>query len=255
MPPENETEQNFEEIARTDGWVPAESWKGPADRWVDAKTFVERGAQILPIVQAKNRHLVETVESLTKKVGELEEGSSLFREYHEKTLAREQKERERVIAELETLRAKAVTEGDGQTFVQTEARLKELRTEEPVKTAPRVSTETQGWLNDNAWYNTDPALQAIADGLSDLVKKENPTLKGRAFLDKLTERVKAEMPHKFVNPRRTETVTETQTMKAGQKKGRSFDDLPQDAKEACAMFVRTIKGFTPEKYLESYRWD
>lgn len=257
MPPESEEviEPNFEELAKADGWMPKEEFRGPPERWVDAKTFVERGAQILPIVQAKNRKLVETVDSLQRKVSDLETGSSLFREYHEKTLARERQEHERLVAELEQARAKAITDGDGTAYIKADQRLQEVRKDAPVERRPQLSAETQAWLTENDWYQTDPVLKAMADGLSDHLKRENPALSGRAFLDKLTERVKTEMPHKFQNARRSETVTEENGRKGPQKKGKTFEDLPQDAQDACAQFERTIKGFTREQYLKTYRWD
>lgn len=256
---ENTTEQtDYESLARRDGWRPKEEWTRDPDRWVDAKTFVERGTTILPIVTAKNRKLEETVEALQKKVGELEDGSNKFREYHEKTLAREKAEQERLIAELEVARAKAVTDGDGERFVRIDKQLTDLRSQpQPQPKAEKLSEETQKWLDDNTWYQTDPALHAVADGLTDIVKRENPGLMGRAFLDKLTERVKAEMPHKFQNPRRTEKTVDEGGRKIAQKSAssRTFDDLPEDAKAACAYFEKTIKGFTKESYLKTYRWD
>jgi hypothetical protein len=249
-------ELNYEEIAKQDGWTPKDSWKGDPNRWVDAKTFVERGAQILPIVQAKNRKLVETVEELKSTVNELKEGNKLFREFHESTLAKAERERNQLISELEAQRAKAITEGDGQTFTQVDKRLQEVRAEQP-KSSKKESTytpEQQAWLAENQWYTTDRTLKAIADGLSDVLAQEMPHLSGKAFLDKLTERVKAEVPHKFENPRRQEQIT-GEAGRKGAKSGRGYEDLPADAKAACDKFVKTIPGYTVEKYLKAYDWE
>jgi hypothetical protein len=244
-------EPNFEELAKADGWVPKEAFKGDPSRWVDAKTFVERGATILPIVQAKLRKKFEEVDQLKATVAELQEGSALFREFHEQTLTKAQKERDALIAQLEEQRAKAITEGDGTTFTQTDKKLRELQAEKPAAKKEPVSQDTQAWLAENTWYTTDRKLKAIADGLSDELARENPGLKGRAFLDKLTELVKAEVPHKFENPRRQEQITGEGSRK-GSGKGSSYEDLPPDAQAACDTFVKTIKGYTREQYLKTY---
>jgi hypothetical protein len=247
------SERDFEKEASADGWVPQDQWKGDPAKWIPAEDFVKRGETILPIVQAKFRKSLETIDQLKSTVGELQEGNKLFREFHEKTLTKAQKERDTLIAELEQTRAKAITDGDGQTFTQADKKIQELRAEQATKPQPQENPEVTAWKTENTWYTTDPALTAMADGLADTVKRENPTLKGKAFLDKLTERVKAEMPHKFENPRRSETITTGGGGKA--KKGsRGYDDLPDDARRACDKFVKTIPGFTKEAYLSQYDW-
>jgi len=239
--------RDYEAEARQHGWMEQAQWKGAPERWVDAKTFVERGEQIFSYVQAKNRDLIKTVE-------ELKEGNRLFREFHEQTLSKEQRARAAAISALEAERAKAVTDGDGAAFAAKDKQLREMQSE-PQPKVEQVPPATQAWLNDNAWYNTDPALRGIADGLADLVAKENPGLKGRAFLDKLTERVQAEVPHKFKNARREENITTGHQSNQGSKKGKTFENLPPDAQAACAKFERTIPGFTKEKYLATYTWE
>jgi hypothetical protein len=247
-------EPNYEELAKADGWVPKDDWKGDPTRWADAKTFVERGATILPIVQAKYRKTLEAVDELKKKVGDLEAGNREFGEYHDKVVAREKAENERLITQLTAAREKAITDGDGQTFTKVDRELKEA--ERAQAAPPKLPADTQAWLTENTWYQTDQVLRSFADGLSDLVKSENPTLRGRAFLDKLTERVQAEMPHKFKNSRREETITEGHERKQGSNsKAKTFDNLPEVAKAACARYERTIPGFTKEKYLSQYDWE
>jgi hypothetical protein len=256
MNPTNEAEKteevDYEAQAREDGWMPSEDWKGDPKRWVDAKTFVERGQQFLPIVQAKYRKTLETVESLRKEVDELKVGSKEYREFAEKAIARERSEKEAKITELETLRKKAISEGDGEAFDRADKKLTELRQEPPAK--PSLGPETQAWLNENTWYSEDRTLRGIADGLSDVVAAENPGLKGRAFLDKLREKVQMEVPHKFQNSKRDTVLTEDHQRKSASKKGRTYEDLPDDAKTACSRFLKQIPGFTKEAFLSQYDW-
>lgn len=246
-------DRDFETEAAEDGWQPLEQWKGAPEKWVDAKTFVERGEQFLPIVNAKNRKLTEKVENLTAKIADLESGSAEFRKFHEQAIAGAKRERDQAIKDLEAERQRAVSEGDGEAFARADRQLQELRSEP--ETPPQAPPDMQAWLTENSWYQTDPKLAAIADGLSDVVKRDHPHLKGRAFLDKLTEIVKAEVPHKFTNTRRETPGAEGNgNTPPPRKKERTYADLPQDAKTACDKFVRTIPGYSKEQYLADYQW-
>lgn len=246
-------ERDFEAEARADGWVSEADWKG-SKPWIPAEEFVKRGETILPILQAKYRNTLETVNELKKQFEDSQSVFKDFKVFQEQALSKAQKERQDAISELETLREKAITEGDGQAFTKTEKKLTELRREpEPKKEPPKESPEVQAWRGENDWYSKDRELTAIADGLSDVVAAENPGLKGRAFLDKLVERVRTVVPHKFENPRRQESLTSDTTRK-GSKKGKSYDDLPADARAACDRFVKQIPGYSKEAYVSNYDW-
>jgi hypothetical protein len=247
--------RDFEAEARTSGWVPKEEWTKDPNRWVDAKTFVERGEQFFPFVQSKLKKSLEKIDTLESTVNELREGNKQFREFHEQALAREKREREKVIQELEAERKKAITEGDGEAFDRAEKKLQEVRNQPQPKDSNGPDPETQQWLNENTWYNTDPTLQAVADGFAGLVKRQKPHLSGKAFLDEVTRLTKEEMPHKFQNQRRDTVTTEDHTRKTGSNsKAKTYDNLPADAKAACDKFVKTIPGFTREAYLSEYQW-
>ena len=45
--------------AKTLGWVPKDQFRGSADDWVDASTFVERGKQVMPILNHNNERLMQ----------------------------------------------------------------------------------------------------------------------------------------------------------------------------------------------------
>lgn len=246
-------ENDFEARAREDGWMPESEWKGDPAKWIPAEEFVKRGENFLPIVNAKLRKERERTAKLEADVNELREGNKQFLQFHEQTLAKEKKEREKAIADLEAERKKAITEGDGDAFDRADKKLQEARTAPPPKPAG-PSPDMQAWLIENPWYTTDKKLQKMADGLSDILAEESPTLKGRAFLDKLAELVKAEVPHKFLNPRREQVTTENNERKTPSQKGRTYDDLPADAKAACDKFVKTMPGFTKEAYIQHYDW-
>lgn len=247
-------ERNFEAEAKADGWVPLDAWKGDPAKHVDAETFVKRGEEILPIVNAKLRRRDEEVQELRRTVDDLKLGNSQFREFHEKTVARERQERDAAIAQLEAVRKKAITDSDGEAFDRADRRIQELRAQ-PVK-KPELNEGQRAWLAENPWYQSDKTLRALADGMSDDLATERPDLVGRReFLDELAKRVKAEMPHKFENPNRQRSVVEdTQNRGGGNGKAKTYENLPAEAKTACDRFVRTIPGFTKERYVAEYDW-
>ena len=245
-------DRNFEEEAGHDGWVTQDEWKGDPAKWVNAKTFVERGEQFLPIVNAKLRKERERTEKLERDVAELREGNRAFREFSEQALARERTERERAVQQLEEQRAQAITDGDGQRAVALEREIREAG-RQPVAKSNGMDVELAQWQADNPWYNTEPTMRAIADGLSDLVAAENPGLKGRSFLDKLTEKVRKEIPHRFPDQPRTVPLGEENRRKL-ETKSKTFENLPPQAKAAFVQFERTIPGYTKEQYLAQYDW-
>lgn len=250
-----EQARDYESEAKSSGWVPLDTWKGPADRWVDAQKFVERGEQFFPFVQAKLKKSLDKIDQLEATVGELRSGSEEFRRFHESALAKQKREHEEHISQLEAARSRAVTEGDGEAFQKAELQLETARKQAvPVSAPPKASvpTDTQQWLAENAWYNADRELAAITDGMSDLLAKEQPALKGRPFLDELAKRVKTVVPHKFATQR--VTTTESHSNGGGGAKARTYEALPAEAKAACDRFVKTIPGFTKESYVSSYDW-
>lgn len=248
------SERDFEAEARAEGWVPREEFKGDSAKWVDAETFVKRGEEILPIVNAKNRKLSEEVDELRKQLEDVKSGNAKFREFHERAIARERQERDVLIKQLEAERRKAIDEGDGAKFDEADKRLNQLRAQP--QTEPEQSPEVKAWLAENPWYESDELLAALADGLSPKLARERPDLVGkRAFLDELTKLVKAKAPDKFENPNRQRAVTEDTTTRGTQGKGRTWEDLPEADRKVAEQFIRTIPGFTKEQYLADYIWD
>ena len=50
--------------AREMGWADKDKWRGKEEDWVDAKTFLEKGKQVLPIVAAHNKRLRGDLDTL-----------------------------------------------------------------------------------------------------------------------------------------------------------------------------------------------
>lgn len=255
------SDRDFEAEARQEGWVPQEEFHGDPEKWVDAETFVKRGEEILPIVNAKNRKLSETVEGLQHTVEELKLGNKQFREFHEKKLAEERQKQDQLIQQLEQTRQKAIEDGDGKAFTEADNSLNELRAQQgdgkqTTDQDPRDDPNVKAWLDKNQWYEQDEELQAIADGLSTVLQKQRPDLVGKPeFLDELTDRVKKSVPHKFENPNRNRPGPEDTGTKGPQKQAKTWEDLPDEDRAVAERFIATIPGFTKEQYLADYEWE
>jgi hypothetical protein len=241
-------ERDYEAEARKEGWKPKEEWNGPEEKHVDAKTFVERGESILPIVNSKLRRVEE-------RLAAAESANKKFGEYHKKTLAKEKQNHETKIAQLEAKLEKAVTDGDGDTFTRTNRELNNLRQSPPDEPtdASEYNALVQQWVSENDWYTKDPKLGAYADGIAERIQAEGYS--GRAYFKELTKRVKDDFPEKFENPNRKKpNGVEDGGERGTNPKAKSYASLPADAKKACDEFVS--QGFmTREDYIKTYDWE
>ena len=253
-------ERNFETEARSEGWLPKEEFAekfGSDEKWVDAEQFVKRGEEILPIVNAKNRKLQAKLSEMEQRIDQLMQSNAEFKQFTDKSLQKERKEKQTLIAELEKLRAKAVAEGDGATFEQVDRQLTEARAipDPQGQKPPEISPEIKGWMADNDWYGKDKTLTALVDGFSGQLVAEKPWLRGKDHLEACKAMAMEEMPERFGNPKRKDSKVEEPGSKRSGKKGRSFDDLPDDAKSEFKKFQRDIPGLTEADYLSNYEWE
>lgn len=240
-------EKNYEAEASEQGWTPKEEWKGPPEKWTDAKTFVERGEKIAGILKSKVSRLEEKVDNLT-------ESNRKFGEYHKQTLEAQRKKNAERISELETKLAQSITDGDGQAYTQTRREIDELQSQEPPSDEREWAAMSQSWINDNQWYQTNRKLARYADGISDEIRAEG--YNGRAYFSELTRRVKEDFPEEFENPKKSKasSVEEGGQISTTNSKAHKYENLPSDAKKACDDFVKA--GFmTKEDYLKTYEWD
>jgi len=268
----------IEKEARSMGWRPEEDWDGPPGKWLDAKTFVEKGEQILPILRANNKKMREELLTRDKDLATLRESlasankaiSALKKSYTEATkrevdiaLAdlREQFKQAREVGDvdlelkvkknLDTLEAKA-------------NKLEEEQDEEPegkgkgeTKPTGEMSPEFLDWQSRNKWFgNTlnpeDKARTAALVKIAERVRAEDTTLVGLPFMDKCMELLE-EQERGYYKPK---SKVEAGGGKGGRSSGRAWDDLPKEAKAAChadnETFVGTGKMFKTVKEWEDH---
>jgi len=244
MAEEEVVERDYEAEASKEGWAPQDQWKGDPERWKTAEQFVKDGEKIVPILKSK-------VDRLESRVNEVLASNKKFNEFTQRSIAKEKKEKESLIRELEAAKAQAITDGDGVAAVKADNDIQELRTEvQPDRPDPLV----EEWLGENQWYKTNDKLAIFADGIAERIVNEGYT--GKAYFNELTRRVKEAHPNEFENKNRSKPQpVETSGEKAVDSNERTFDKLPPDAKKAYKEFKRDIPGFTKEQFVDQYDWE
>ncbi|KPK48435.1 MAG: hypothetical protein AMS22_15340 [Thiotrichales bacterium SG8_50] len=254
------TPDEIEEAARDQGWKPESEWKGEPPRrgFVSAEDFLKAGDNSLPLVTKRNEELKTDNETLREEIDRLKQQTARFTDFTNQALRRAREERDQAIAQLQKKRAQAISDADGDTVIETEkeiARLQNTPVEGEGPPAP-----VQQWLDDNPWYENDPDMRDMANGISIRLKEEKPDLQGPAHLEELAKRVKKAMPHKFRNMRRDNGDGGVEPARRTPPRGRrTFDDLPPEAKQAYQDYKElqaTIgKSYSKDQYLASYEWD
>jgi len=241
-----ETSEETVALAKSMGWVEEDKFRGDTSNWVNADTFVEKGMNDLPILR-------ERVRSQSKKLHDMETDISQFKTHHEQTA---QREYNRAMKDLESRQLAAVETADTEEYKRIQQQKQEI--ERPAPQQQAESPLYSEWKDKNAeWYEKDTELTIYANRMSDFIAETKPHLIGtQSFLDEVENEVKAskKFRDKFENPNRTNhNAVESGGRQRRPKGGKSYQDLPADAKAACDRYVR--RGLTTkEQYLQDYEW-
>lgn len=270
------TEVTTEEMreAGSLGWVPKERFKGREEEWVDAKEFLRRGQEILPIVKANNRKLTERVENLERKLTEARNVASEAMEYGRKAAEAEWKEK---YEDLKRAHAKAVTDGEGEAATALAEELAVHREAKPKagenKPANAESSDPRfdQWKSENAeWYGVDKELTAMANSVGAALAQQ---YKGDRLYEEVDKRMRKLYPEKFdefdeadVEARRNRGVggaSRSTRASAVRPSGnaRTFEALPEDAKQQFDRFFKNgtyrklNKADAQKRYIADYPWE
>lgn len=257
----NEDGENYEDAARNLGWTPEDEFQGDPDKWIDAKEFVDRGQHMMPILKANNRRLQRELSSrdtkmsaLQKKVEESDRAlQALEKHYTEANKRAVENAKLQLKEELREARAS----GDVDEELGILDKLEELRgsdkpdkSEEPDNTGePAADPAFEQWLQSNDWFGIDrkktKAITRIAEDLRD----DGDTTVGIDFYVKC-EQILNRQTQKRNNPGKVEGVTGIHSTTTS---GKSFNSLPQDAKDACLSDVDVLVG-PGKRYKNTDEW-
>jgi hypothetical protein len=261
MSDEAEVQQQAEKEARAMGWLPKEEFKGDEAHWVEATAFVEKGRQILPIMQKNNERLLGQVGQLHTRLdtltGALKAAQTTI-ETLEASHADDVKEQvEQARKDLKAELTVASRDGDHEAVAEITDKLGQLNAanrdaggeEDPSKGKPPpterpvISPEVQAWFQKNQDFVSNPRKVALAGVIQQELRAAGETAIGAAFLDLVAEKVEAEYGGR---PGGTTKVSagngggsrET----ASSASDKTYADLPADAKLACDKFAAKVVG-------------
>lgn len=258
------TDAATEALARRRGWLPKEEFTGDESKWVDANTFVERGDNF-------TKNLKSELKQVRAELAAFKGTAEAFKAFHKEAMEGKQRELDAALKQLKTQHREAIRDGDDNAADALEGRMDVLNTErakikkelENPPAAPSAQAaagktpELAAWIEegDNHWFETDIPMQKYALALAEELVKNGETLRGRAFLDKVAEQVRADFPHKFKNPNRARAgAAESGSGAVKTKPGRTAADLPEEDRALMKQFIK--EGWTTEeKFLKDYRWD
>ena len=262
-----------EKDARVFGWVPKEEFRGSEDSWVDAETFVKRGKEINPILRANNERLKKEMEAERQKhnreIAELKAATEEFKQFQKDAFERKQQQLETELGDLKNQRKEAIREGDADLVVELEDRIEEVKEEKakkvevkqpvaaPQETEIKLDPTLSEWIeNNNSWFGPDVEATEIANGIGASIRRQFPQLSGKAFLDKLDEKLKQRVPELYGNQNQTRNAVEGSTTRSSSSSGKkSYDNLPAEAKAACDKFVKQGLFKSKQEYVDLYDWN
>jgi hypothetical protein len=254
-------ETNFDQEAGRKGWVPKHLYKGDPKKWVDSKTFIERGERF-------NKNLQRELADVKKQLENFQGTAKKFQKFHEETIARKDAEIADAIKALRIQRAEALRDGDSELSVDLEDKIDHLK--EQQKDLKAVEKETaaaaeapaagrdivlEEWIEDgNAWFRDEPKMREYAVSLGTQMRDAGVPVNGREFLDRVTEQMQRDFPRYF----RKQTATARQSSvdsgdsgHSGASSAYSERDLPAEDRALMKEFI--AQGMmTKEAFLKSY---
>jgi hypothetical protein len=234
---------DVEQKAEKMGWTPKDKFKGDPAKWRPADEFVERGENMLPIVKAR-------VAQQAKEIEELKASMKQFGEYHNKT---EQRAYDKALLDLKQQRADAIASSDGVTFDRVDEAIEVLKKEIDAKNnsvQKESNTEAdpvyQEWLGRNKWA-ADPKMNDWAFSHGKHLIEVGEAEYGIDVYEKVAKAAKARFPEKFENARRASAPTVEGGVPLQRKGGKSYADLPSDAKAACDRMAKNAYSDKPKE--------
>lgn len=244
-------EETIEAQAEAMGWSPKEKFRGDPEKWIPAEEFVRRGEELLPIVRADNRKLRDEVgnlkgetQSLKAQLKAAQESIEALKEFNS-AANREKVEQQR--RETAKQLKEAETEGDTERALELRDRLDDqtaaLREAKAAPKAPEPPKEDPvftEWKAANPWYGTDRRKTAFATGVAEELRANGETVLGRAFLDRVAEEVEKQFGGRPTAGKVEGDATPSSAPRG--TRGKSYGDLPAEAKAACDRMASRLVG-------------
>lgn len=233
--PEDEARppRTVEDFAKERGWRPKDEYAGDPDQWRDAETFVAFGLD-------RNRDLSRDVKTLRETTDRMARTQADIIQQNIDKVRQEER------ARWESKHRIAVEEGDASSAFEAVEKIAELA--QPAPRHPETDPTVQSFISENAWFNADPAAQAVAVTVCDAAARRGASVAEQ--LKEAREAVHKRFPeYAPAAPKPAAAVAAPASRSgpaAGRKKG--FGDLPSDAQQVA----RTLKARGLVSSVDSY---
>lgn len=245
-----DVELSAEDRAMAMGWTPEGQFKGDPAKWVDAETFVKRGEEFLPFLKANNRRLEQSLSRAQSKIDAMDRGLKATIQQMSKA---EQRGYEKARADLDAELDRFTDIGDAESVRAITRDIVKLETETINGTAEPVEIPAlTEWKSANPWFGKDRAMTAAMLEIGQEVFDDG--YGGAAQVRETDKRMREAFPERFAkptNPNRSLPGAVEAGGSVPRRGGKSFADLPSDAKGFALELERggTMKR---EEYAKEY---
>ena len=243
----SEDSPNYEALASEIGWSPKEKFRGKPETWVDAETYYKKGEFVLPIVKQQRDEAKKDAAEVRNELAEMKKAMTDFQKMTEAAAERQVKEQ---IAALKDARAAAVAAGDDKAFKQADDAIDDLKEQvKPPKVEAKpapVDPDFEDWLDKNKWYRDDPKKKKLADEYG-IYYSNVDGLRGKALYNAVADKM-ASLDDERSGTERAGPQRGGKASSTGPK-GKTFDNLLPEYKQAFARFERNGIKMTKEQYV------
>lgn len=270
-----------EQRAREMGWSPKEQWRGNPNSWIDAKTFVERGEHVMPILQANSRKDRAELAALRRQLQEqgvqlqtanesiqvltnisTEQGRAAAKEKRRELLRQQAQARTDGNTDLEIDLGEQIADVTAEITAQAEAPAPKKGAKKPSGQQPSSNEpdpvahpDYQAFVSENSWFGVDHIKTAVATAVGQQLRSDpaNNHLQGKAFFDRVVAETNKALGGQQPQQRASSKVEGAGNGAGnngsggggggnGTSNGKSYADLPADAKAACDKDARRLVG-------------
>lgn len=263
--------QEIRALASRRGWVPKQFFKGDPANWMPPDQFLEKTENEMPIIKAQLRKTEAQLDEVRAHSRELK---GLMKRLVESQSEQRDRAVNEAVAKLKEEMAQAAKEGDDKEVLRLSNKIDKTREdaakatakerEEPEAKQPNVPAEDaaimQRWARDNEWFRDNRRMHAYAKGVwEDLASDPDSGFNEMPLkeqLGRIRKEVKAQFPDKFPasQARREPSAVEGGGGLGRAGGGKTFDDLPLEARQLCDELVAKKVIKSRDAYLKEYKW-